>query len=125
MRLRTIARLVGMLLLIDRRLRPIVRRRHLWRHLRSRVRSWIKVLRQSRDLGAAQLGISGGEPLLRKDIEEIVTEASSLGYYSNLITSGAGMNEKRIDALKDGGLDHIQLSMHDITEEINNFITNT
>ena len=35
------------------------------------------------------------------------------------------MNEKRIDALKDGGLDHIQLSMHDITEEINNFITNT
>ena len=87
--------------------------------------SWIKVLRQSRELGAAQLGISGGEPLLRKDIEEIVTEASSLGYYSNLITSGAGMNEKRIDALKDGGLDHIQLSMHDITEEINNFITNT
>ena len=67
----------------------------------------------------------GGEPLLRKDIEEIVIEASSLGYYSNLITSGAGMNEKRIDALKDGGLDHIQLSMHDITEEINNFITNT
>jgi len=87
--------------------------------------AWIKVLRQSRDLGAAQLGISGGEPLLRKDIEEIVQEASSLGYYSNLITSGAGMNEKRIDALKDGGLDHIQLSMHDITEEINNFITNT
>ena len=87
--------------------------------------SWIKVLRQARDLGAAQLGISGGEPLLRKDIEEIVTEANSLGYYSNLITSGAGMNEKRIDALKDGGLDHIQLSMHDITEEINNFITNT
>ena len=87
--------------------------------------SWMKVLRQARDLGAAQLGISGGEPLLRKDIEEIVTEASSLGYYSNLITSGAGMNEKRIDALKDGGLDHIQLSMHDITEEVNNFITNT
>ena len=52
-------------------------------------------------------------------------EAKKLGYYSNLITSGVGLTEKRIQAFKDGGLDHIQLSMHDITEEINNFITNT
>src|SRR5690606_9268381 len=55
----------------------------------------------------------------------IVAEAHRLGYYSNLITSGVGLNEKRIAAFKEGGLDHIQLSMHDITEEINNFITNT
>ena len=86
---------------------------------------WLKVLREARKLGAMQLGLSGGEPLVRKDLELIVKEGADLGYYSNLITSGAGMNEKRIDALKDGGLDHIQLSMHDITEEINNFITNT
>lgn len=86
---------------------------------------WIKVLRDARKLGALQLGISGGEPLLRDDIEEIVREAHKLGYYSNLITSGVGLTEKRIDEFKAGGLDHIQLSMHDITEEINNFITNT
>lgn len=86
---------------------------------------WINVLREARKLGALQLGISGGEPLLRDDIEEIVAEASSLGYYTNLITSGVGLTEKRISAFKAGGLDHIQLSMHDITEEINNFITNT
>lgn len=86
---------------------------------------WIQVLRDARKLGAIQLGISGGEPLLRDDIEEIVIEAKKLGYYSNLITSGVGLTEKRIQAFKDGGLDHIQLSMHDITEEINNFITNT
>lgn len=86
---------------------------------------WIKVLRDARKLGALQLGISGGEPLLRDDIEEIVVEARKLGYYSNLITSGVGLTEKRIQAFKEGGLDHIQLSMHDITEEINNFITNT
>ncbi len=86
---------------------------------------WIKALREARKLGALQLGISGGEPLLRDDIEEIVVEANKLGYYSNLITSGVGLTEKRIKAFKDGGLDHIQLSMHDITEEINNFITNT
>lgn len=86
---------------------------------------WIKVLRDARKLGALQLGISGGEPLLRDDIEEIVREAHQLGYYTNLITSGVGLTEKRIDEFKAGGLDHIQLSMHDITEEINNFITDT
>lgn len=86
---------------------------------------WIQALRDARKMGAIQLGISGGEPLLRDDIEEIVIEARKLGYYSNLITSGVGLTEKRIQAFKEGGLDHIQLSMHDITEEINNFITNT
>lgn len=86
---------------------------------------WIQTLRDARKLGAIQLGISGGEPLLRDDIEDIVIEAKKLGYYSNLITSGVGLTEQRIQAFKEGGLDHIQLSMHDITEEINNFITNT
>ena len=86
---------------------------------------WIKVLRDARKMGALQLGISGGEPLLRDDIEEIVAEAGSLGYYSNLITSGVGLTEKRIAEFKRGGLDHIQLSMHDITKDINNFITDT
>jgi pyrroloquinoline quinone biosynthesis protein E len=86
---------------------------------------WIKALREARKLGALQLGISGGEPLLRDDIEEIVAEAGKLGYYTNLITSGVGLTEKRIAEFKRGGLDHIQLSMHDITKEINNFITDT
>lgn len=86
---------------------------------------WLKVLREARKMGALQLGISGGEPLLRDDIEELVAEAGSLGYYSNLITSGVGLTEKRIAEFKRGGLDHIQLSMHDITKEINNFITDT
>ena len=86
---------------------------------------WLSALRDARKMGAIQLGISGGEPLLRDDIEEIVAEAHKLGYYSNLITSGVGLTEKRIQAFKEGGLDHIQLSMHDVTEDISNFITNT
>ncbi|MCX8519131.1 MAG: pyrroloquinoline quinone biosynthesis protein PqqE [Methylophilaceae bacterium] len=86
---------------------------------------WLTALRDARKLGALQLGISGGEPLLRDDIEQIVVEAKRLGYYSNLITSGVGLTPKRIQSFKEGGLDHIQLSMHDITEEINNFITDT
>ena len=86
---------------------------------------WLRVLRQGRELGATQLGFSGGEPLVRDDLEIMVTEARKLGYYSNLITSGVGLNEKRISAFKEGGLDHIQLSFQDSTKEMNDFLSST
>lgn len=86
---------------------------------------WISVLRQARKLGAVQLGLSGGEPLSRDDLELIVGEAHSLGFYTNLVTSGVGLNEKRIGALKQAGLDHIQLSFQDSTRELNDFLSST
>ncbi len=86
---------------------------------------WLRVLRESRELGATQLGFSGGEPLVRNDLEILIAEARKLGYYSNLITSGIGMNEKRIAAFKEGGLDHIQLSFQDSTRELNDFLGST
>jgi len=86
---------------------------------------WLRVLRQGREIGAAQLGFSGGEPLVRDDLEILVAEASKLGYYSNLITSGVGLNEKRISAFKEGGLNHIQLSFQDSTKELNDFLSST
>jgi PqqA peptide cyclase len=86
---------------------------------------WLRVLRQGRELGATQLGFSGGEPLMRDDLEIMVAEARKLGYYSNLITSGVGLNEKRIAAFKEGGLDHIQLSFQDSTREMNDFLSST
>ena len=86
---------------------------------------WLKVLRESREIGATQLGFSGGEPLVRDDLEILVAEARKLGYYSNLITSGVGLTEKRIAAFKAGGLDHIQLSFQDSTREMNDFLSST
>ena len=86
---------------------------------------WLRVLRQGREIGCTQLGFSGGEPLMRDDLETMVAEARKLGYYSNLITSGVGLTEKRISAFKQGGLDHIQLSFQDSTREINDFISST
>ena len=86
---------------------------------------WLKVLREARQLGAVQLGLSGGEPLSRDDLEIIVAEAHKLGFYTNLVTSGVGLNEKRIKALKDAGLDHIQLSFQDSTRELNDFLSST
>lgn len=86
---------------------------------------WLKVLRESRAIGATQLGFSGGEPLMRDDLEILIAEARKLGYYSNLITSGVGLSEKRIAAFKEGGLDHIQLSFQDSTREMNDFLSST
>lgn len=86
---------------------------------------WKRVFREARQMGAVQLGFSGGEPLLRDDLEELVAEARQLGYYTNLITSGIGLTEKRARALKDAGLDHIQLSFQDSTKELNDFLSST
>jgi PqqA peptide cyclase len=86
---------------------------------------WLRVLREARALGAVQLGLSGGEPLARDDLEIIVAEAHQLGFYINLITSGIGMTEARIGALKQAGLDHIQLSFQDSTREMNDFLSST
>jgi pyrroloquinoline quinone biosynthesis protein E len=86
---------------------------------------WIRVLREARALGAVQLGLSGGEPLARDDLEPIVAEAHALGFYVNLITSGVGMTEERIRALQRAGLDHIQLSFQDSTRELNDFLSST
>jgi pyrroloquinoline quinone biosynthesis protein E len=86
---------------------------------------WLRVLREARDLGAVQCGFSGGEPLQRADLEQLVAEARRLGYYTNLLTSGIGLNEARVAALKQAGLDHIQLSFQDSTREVNDFLSST
>jgi pyrroloquinoline quinone biosynthesis protein E len=86
---------------------------------------WLDVLSQARAMGAVQLGLSGGEPLLRDDLEEIVAHAHGLGFYINLITSGVGLTEARARALKEAGLDHIQLSFQDSTRELNDFLSST
>ena len=83
---------------------------------------WIRVMQQARKMGATQLGFSGGEPLVRKDLEDLIKEARHLGFYTNLITSGVGMDEARIVAFKEAGLDHIQISFQASNEELNNYI---
>lgn len=75
--------------------------------------TWLRVLTQARELGVLQVHLSGGEPLARRDLVEIVGQASDLGMYTNLVTSGVGLTERRLDALVAAGLDHVQLSIQD------------
>jgi pyrroloquinoline quinone biosynthesis protein E len=86
---------------------------------------WLRVLREARALGAVQCGFSGGEPMLRDDLELLVAEARRLGFYTNLITSGVGLTPERAAALKAAGLDHVQLSFQDSTREMNDFLSHT
>lgn len=83
---------------------------------------WVSVLRQGRAMGAAQLGFSGGEPLVRQDLAQLIAEARQLGYYSNLITSGLGLTEAKVNAFRDAGLDHIQVSFQASDPELNNAV---
>ncbi|MBV4367218.1 pyrroloquinoline quinone biosynthesis protein PqqE [Erwinia sp. BNK-24-b] len=80
---------------------------------------WIEVFKQARQMGAVQLGFSGGEPLVRKDLPELIRAARDLGFYTNLITSGIGLTQKKIDAFAEAGLDHIQISFQASDETLN------
>src|SRR6266481_8897146 len=71
---------------------------------------WTRVIREASALGVLQIGFSGGEPLVRRDLPELVRAAREANLYSNLITSGIGLDDDRVRALRDAGLDSIQLS---------------
>jgi pyrroloquinoline quinone biosynthesis protein E len=72
---------------------------------------WQRVLDEAAALGVLQVHISGGEPTARTDLEEIVAHARGLGLYSNLITAGVLLDERRIARLREVGLEHVQLSL--------------
>ena len=74
---------------------------------------WKRVCTEARALGVLQLGLSGGEPLVRRDLEAIADHARRLGLYTTLVTSGVGLTRARAEALHDAGLDHIQISIQD------------
>lgn len=80
---------------------------------------WIDVLSQARELGAVQLGFSGGEPLVRPDLAVLIQEATRLGFYTNLITSAIGLDAAKIAAFKAAGLNHIQISFQGSNQESN------
>jgi len=83
---------------------------------------WASVLRQAGKLGMLHAHFTGGEPLARSDLTDLISAARAAGLYTNLITSGIGLNEQRLQALVDAGLDHIQISFQDSREEAANWI---
>ncbi|WP_037306750.1 pyrroloquinoline quinone biosynthesis protein PqqE [Amycolatopsis orientalis] len=81
------------------------------------TKEWLSVLSQARELGVLQVHMSGGEPLARPDLPILVEHATKLGCYVNLVTSGLGLTESRLDDLVARGIAHIQLSVQGATAE--------
>src|SRR5213080_3204493 len=66
---------------------------------------WKRVIGEAAALGVLQIGFSGGEPLARRDLPQLVLAAREANLYTNLITSGIGLDDNRARALRDAGLD--------------------
>src|SRR5437773_1634636 len=80
-----------------------------------RTDDWLRVFREAEALGVVQLNLTGGEPLLRDDLEPLVEGARTLDLYTNLITSGVPLTRERLARLKAAGLDNVQVSIQDVT----------
>jgi PqqA peptide cyclase len=86
---------------------------------------WQRVLVEAQELGVLQFHLSGGEPLLRRDVVELVKSAHDLGMYTNLITSAVGLSGERAERLKAAGLDHVQISIQADEASISDRIAGT
>ena len=74
---------------------------------------WSRVFREASELGCLQLALTGGEPMMRKDIVEIAAAGREHSLYSTLVTSALPFPRDKAVALKDAGLDHVQISIQD------------
>lgn len=76
--------------------------------------TWTRVFAEAEALGVVQLHLSGGEPLVRDDLEALVASARAAGLYTNLVTSGVPLDRARLEGLRAAGLDAVQLSLQDV-----------
>jgi pyrroloquinoline quinone biosynthesis protein E len=83
---------------------------------------WRSAFQQAAKLGMLHAHFTGGEPLARADLTELIAAAHAAGLYTNLITSGIGLAESRLEKLVAAGLDHIQVSFQDSREDSANWI---
>src|SRR5438105_3098943 len=86
---------------------------------------WKRVISEASDLGALHVGFSGGEPLQRQDLAELIAASRAAGLYSNLITSAIGLSRGRADELKAAGLDSVQISFQSDQEPLADTIAGT
>jgi MoaA/NifB/PqqE/SkfB family radical SAM enzyme len=70
-----------------------------------------QVIRDFADLGISGIGFTGGEPLLRNDIFELLKYTKDLGMISHLNTNGFLLNEENASRVIEAGVDSINISL--------------
>lgn len=83
---------------------------------------WLRVIGEAAALGVVQVHFSGGEPLVRGDLETLIAECRRRSMYTNLITSGLGLTESRAESLVSAGLNSAQLSIQGDAAESTNLV---
>lgn len=78
---------------------------------------WLRVIDEAAEIGILQLHLTGGEPMARPDLAQIVAHAAARGLYTNLITSGVLLSDAAMAELLAAGIDHIQLSFQGAAED--------
>jgi len=85
---------------------------------------WLSIFEQAADLGILQVHLSGGEPMLRPDLPQLISALATRGIYSNLITAGASGKPDAMARLAEAGLDHVQVSFQGALAETTDLIAN-
>lgn len=88
------------------------------------TQTWLSIFSQAADMGVLQVHLSGGEPMLRPDLPEIVAALATRGVYTNLITAGASGKPDAMQRLAEAGLDHAQISFQGALAETTDLIAN-
>lgn len=83
---------------------------------------WTRTFQQAAEMGVLHLHLTGGEPLVRTDLRELIAAGRAAGLYVNMITSGVGLTEQRLETLVGAGLEHLQLSFQDLERDSANFV---
>ena len=85
--------------------------------------TWQRVLGEAGEMGVLHALFSGGEPLVRSDLEDLIVVARESGLYTNLITSAIGFTSERARSLKQAGLDCVQISFQSDQTDLADSIT--
>jgi pyrroloquinoline quinone biosynthesis protein E len=86
-----------------------------FRHVRDALdtTTWLRVFEEAASLGIVHVGLTGGEPTLRRDLPEIVGGAAAAGLYTHLVTAGLPIDPSELGDLVAAGLRSVQLSFQD------------
>lgn len=82
-----------------------------------------KICQIAKRIGVRKIRLSGGEPLIRKDIVEIISKINSVGFNDISITTNGILLEKYAENLKEAGLDRVNVSLDTLNPETYEFIT--
>jgi MoaA/NifB/PqqE/SkfB family radical SAM enzyme len=86
---------------------------------------WLDVIAQLNHMRISLIGLTGGEPLTRADLPDLIRAAAEGGAAAELFTSGIGLTEEKIITLRDAGLWAVGVSLDHTQPDVVNRMRRT